>query len=334
VSTLANAGRTTVVLVARPDAAALAEAERTRGELAELGISNLHLVVNGLFAAHAAGDRIATALEQRGREALASMPTGFGTLSRSEVPLRPWAPLGVEHVRALLNGHDVLMPMAPFAHGPAADDAVSLAVLVDELARTGHGVILTMGKGGVGKTTIAAALAAELARQGFPVHLTTTDPAAHVAAAMGDVTPGVRVSRIDAVRETAAYADEVLTAAAGLDARGLALLEEDLRSPCTEEVAVFRAFARVVAEGEHGFVVVDTAPTGHTLLLLDAAQAYHRQVERTQGTLPESVRLLLPRLRDSAYARVVLVTLPEATPVHEAMALRDDLRRAGIAPVA
>ncbi len=147
-------------------------------------------------------------------------------------------------------------------------------------------------------------------------------------------TPGVRVSRIDAVHETAAYADEVLGAAAGLDARGRALLEEDLRSPCTEEVAVFRAFARAVAEGEHGFVVVDTAPTGHTLLLLDAAQAYHRQVERTQGTLPDSVRHLLPRLRDPAFARVVLVTLAEATPVHEAMALQDDLRRAGIAPFA
>jgi len=333
-STLADPGQTTVVLVARPDAAALTEADRTRGELAELGIRNLHLVVNGVFVAHAAGDRIATALEARGREALASIPAGLGALSTSEVPLRPWAPLGVANVRALLNGHDAPMRMPVVTQGSATNGALSLAGLVDELARAGHGVILTMGKGGVGKTTIAAAVAAELARRGFPVHLTTTDPAAHVAAAMGDVTPGVQVSRIDAVRETAAYADEVLAAAAGLDARGRALLEEDLRSPCTEEVAVFRAFARVVAEGEHGFVVVDTAPTGHTLLLLDAAQAYHKQVERTQGTLPESVRLLLPRLRDPAYARVVLVTLPEATPVHEAMALQDDLSRAGIAPYA
>jgi arsenite-transporting ATPase len=333
-STLSDAGQTTVVLVARPDAAALAEADRTRGELAELGIHNLHLVVNGLFMAHAAGDRIAAALEQRGHEALASMPTGLLALSRSEVPLRPWAPIGVAHVRALLNGHEPRTSVAPMVPGPSADGAVSLPVLADELARAGRGVILTMGKGGVGKTTIAAALAAELARMGFPVHLTTTDPAAHVAAAMGETTPGVRVSRIDAAFETAAYADEVLSAAAGLDDRARDLLAEDLRSPCTEEVAVFRAFARAVAEGEHGFVVVDTAPTGHTLLLLDAAQAYHRQVERTQGTLPESVRFLLPRLRDPEFARVVLVTLPEATPVHEAIALQDDLRRAGIAPFA
>ena len=333
-STLADAGQTTVVLVAQPDTAALTEAERTRGELADLGVRNLHLVVNGTFVAHAAGDSIAAALEQRGREALASMPAGLLALSRSEVPLRPWAPIGVEHVRALLNGHEVPSSGASSALDPAASGGLSLGVLADELARAGRGVILTMGKGGVGKTTIAAALAAELARRGFAVHLTTTDPAAHVAAAMGEAIPGVRVSRIDAVYETAAYAAEVLGAAAGLDERGRALLEEDLRSPCTEEVAVFRAFARVVAEGEYGFVVVDTAPTGHTLLLLDAAQAYHRQVERTQGTLPESVRLLLPRLRDPEFARVVLVTLPEATPVHEAMALQDDLQRAGIAPFA
>ena len=333
-STLADPGQTTVVLVVRPDAAALAEAERTRAELANLGLTNLHLVVNGLFVARGAGDSLAAALEARGREALAAMPSGLQALSRSDVPLRPWAPIGVAHLRALLDGHEPRTPLAPIAPPPSANGAVSLSVLADALARAGRGVILTMGKGGVGKTTIAAALAAELARRGFPVHLTTTDPAAHVAAAIGDATPGVHVSRIDSAYETAAYADEVLSAAAGLDDRARALLEEDLRSPCTEEVAVFRAFARVVAEGEYGFVVVDTAPTGHTLLLLDAAQAYHKQVARTQGTLPESVRLLLPRLRDPKFARVVMITLPEATPVHEAMALQEDLLRAGIAPFA
>jgi len=333
-ATLADAALTTVVLVARPDTAALTEAERTRGELADLGITNLHLVVNGTFVAHGPGDPIAAALEQRGVEAMASMPAGLRAISQSEVPLRPWAPLGVAYVRALLDGDQAMALTEPLSGGRASNGASSFTTLVNGLARAGRGVILTMGKGGVGKTTIAAALAAELARRGFPVHLTTTDPAAHVAAAMGDAVPGVRVSRIDAVYETAAYADEVLSAAAGLDDRARALLEEDLRSPCTEEVAVFRAFARAVGEGEHGFVVVDTAPTGHTLLLLDAAQAYHRQVERTQGTLPEHVRLLLPRLRDPEFARVVLVTLAEATPVHEAMALQDDLRRAGITPFA
>jgi arsenite-transporting ATPase len=192
-----------------------------------------------------------------------------------------------------------------------------------------------MGKGGVGKTTTAAAIAVELAARGHEVLLSTTDPAAHVAEAIGGAVPHLRVTRIDPVAETRAYSDEVISASAPtLDARGRDLLEEDLRSPCTEEIAVFRAFAQAVAQGEDGFVILDTAPTGHTLLLLDAAEAYHREVSRTQGAVPKSVRQLLPRLRDPEFTRVLLVTLPEATPVHEAAQLQDDLRRAGIEPFA
>jgi arsenite-transporting ATPase len=220
------------------------------------------------------------------------------------------------------------------ASPPAQLAATEIDALVGELEREGRGVIMTMGKGGVGKTTVAASIARALARRGHVVHLTTTDPAAHVADALGAVER-VRVSRIDPERETRAYADEVLrTAGAGLDAAGRALLEEDLRSPCTEEIAVFRAFARVVDEGERGFVVIDTAPTGHTLLLLDAAESYHREVLRTAGAAPEEVRRLLPRLRDPRFTKILLVTLPEATPVHEAAALQRDLARADIRPFA
>ena len=196
-------------------------------------------------------------------------------------------------------------------------------------------IAVTGGKGGVGKTTVAVNIALELARRGHKVHLTTTDPAAHVAEALGDDVAGVRVSRIDPAAETRAYSEQVLaTAGANLDSAGRALLEEDLRSPCTEEIAVFRAFARVVDEGAHGFVVIDTAPTGHTLLLLDAAESYHREVLRTASSAPEDVQRLLPRLRDPAFTKILLVTLPEATPVHEAAALQRDLLRAQIRPFA
>jgi arsenite-transporting ATPase len=209
----------------------------------------------------------------------------------------------------------------------------TLAALVDDVAKTERGVVMTVGKGGVGKTTIAAAIATELARRRFHVHLSTTDPAAHVAAATGEQIPGLRVSRIDPVAETRAYVGQVMsTAGRNLDANGRALLEEDLRSPCTEEVAVFRAFARIVAEGEDGFVVLDTAPTGHTILLLDATEAYHREVARNASDMPEEVRELLPRLRDGDFTRIVVVTVPEPTPVHEAADLQSDLRRAGIEP--
>jgi arsenite-transporting ATPase len=220
-----------------------------------------------------------------------------------------------------------------------------LGSLIDDIAASGRGVVMTMGKGGVGKTTVAAAIAVELARRGHRVHLSTTDPAAHVAGAIaaGDIgtgmagLAGLSIGRIDPAAEVARYTEEVLARAAGdLDAAGRALLEEDLRSPCTEEIAVFRAFAQAVHGGQEGFVVLDTAPTGHTLLLLDAAEAYHREVLRTQGKtageMPESVTELLPRLRDPAYTRILIVTLAEATPVHEAESLQADLARAGIRP--
>jgi len=210
----------------------------------------------------------------------------------------------------------------------------SLAELVDSLAQAGHGVVMTMGKGGVGKTTMAAAIATELARRGLKVHLSTTDPAAHVAAAAGQLT-GLQVNRIDPRAETRAYVEEVMASTGkDLDANGRALLEEDLHSPCTEEIAVFRAFARTVAQGEDAFVVLDTAPTGHTLLLLDASESYHREVERKASDLPDEVRQLLPRLRDGRFTRVLIVTTPETTPVHEAAALQKDLRRAQIEPFA
>jgi arsenite-transporting ATPase len=331
---LRDPARTTVVLVSRPDASALAEAERTRGELETLGVSNQRLVVNAVFTATEPGDPIARALEARGREVLSHMPRQLAALPRLEVPLLAWAPLGVEALRAVFGAR----PQAPSTQALCTtaplDGLPSLASLVDELAAHACGVVLTMGKGGVGKTTIAAVIALELARRGLDVHLSTTDPAAHLEITLAGDTTGLVVTRIDPVAETQAYAAEVLGGAAAIDPGARAVLEEDLRSPCTEEIAVFRAFARIVAQGAHRTVVLDTAPTGHTLLLLDAAEAHHREVARTRGEVPDEVRALLPRLRDPHFTRVLLVTLPEATPVHEAAALQDDLRRAGIEPFA
>ena len=246
------------------------------------------------------------------------MPAGLRELECFEVPSLDFAPIGARNLRRV--GRPEFERLGP---------------LVAELEKAGHGVILTMGKGGVGKTTIAAAIAVALAERGHAVRLSTTDPAAHIAAAVRDAVPGLRVSRIDPKAETRKYSEAVVAqSAAGLDANGIALLEEDLRSPCTEEIAVFRAFAEEVAGGGDGFVILDTAPTGHTLLLLDAAEAYHREVSRNASEMPEAVRYLLPRLRDPLFTRVLLVALPEATPVHEAARLQEDLRRAGIEPYA
>lgn len=333
VKRLANAQETTIVLVARADASALREAERTRGELRDLGMENQTLIINGLFCADALGDPVAQAMSVRASEALANMPAALKRLPRSVIPFLPRGTVGLAALRAL--AHPETAPPPSVVATPQTDLPPALGALVEDLAAAGHGVVMTVGKGGVGKTTVAAAIALALAKQGHKVVLSTTDPAAHLAATIDGAVPGLTVTRIDPAQEVRRYTQEVLAKAGPrLDAAGRALLEEDLRSPCTEEIAVFRAFAHTVEQGREGYVVLDTAPTGHTILLLDAAEAYHRDVMRTQGDMPDAVRRLLPRLRDPAYTRVLVVTLPEATPVHEAERLTGDLTRAGITPYA
>ncbi len=348
VEALSDAASTTVVLVARPDVSALREAARAGNELRALGIANQRLVVNGLLTGEIGDDLLAAAFAAQQRDALALMPAALGVLPRTTIPLIANDLTGLDALRLFGRAFDGAVDMTDIASTASVGETPTvprgfgtLDTLVAQLAADGHGVVMTMGKGGVGKTSLAASIAIALANAGHRVHLSTTDPAAHIAAAVGDhAMSSLTVSRIDPTVETALYAQEVLSAAdaaaaasGGLEPDERALLEEDLRSPCTEEIAVFRAFARTVEEAQDAFVVLDTAPTGHTLLLLDAAESYHREVARTAGShVPDSVRALLPRLRDVHYTKMLIVTLAEATPVHEASRLQDDLRRAGIEP--
>ncbi|MCC5845893.1 MAG: arsenical pump-driving ATPase [Verrucomicrobia bacterium] len=320
-----------IVLVTRAEDGALREADRAGRDLRAEGIASQYLVINGLFTADpSVSDPLADRFASRGREALARMTAELAALPRDTRPFTPGGLLGADSLRRFLNGE---LPESPPETDPALPEHASLGDLADQMAADGPGVIMTMGKGGVGKTTLAAAIARALALKGLPVHLSTTDPAAHIAETLGEPLPNLEVDRIDPREVTRKHIENVLaTAGASLDADSRALLEEELRSPCTEEVAVFNAFAETVARGRDQYVVLDTAPTGHTLLLLDASEAYHREVLRDQGELPESVKTLLPKLRDPKYTRVLLVTLPEATPVHEAERLQADLRRADIEP--
>ena len=332
---LGDPSRTMIVLVTRPDRGALREAARTSEELAALGLANQRLAVNGRFHASGSGDEIAAGLERDQTAALDGMPSVLSALPRDEFPLLGFDMVGIDALKALFSTGEIALPPTPALPAHALS-LPPISRLVDELATGSKGLIMVMGKGGVGKTTVAAAIAVGLAASGHPVHLTTTDPAAHVSLVVDGAMAGLTIDRIDPAAETERYIAKIMASQGkNLDDDGRALLLEDLASSCTEEVAVFHAFSRVVAEARTGFVVIDTAPTGHTLLLLDATGAYHRQMTRQiEPTAPGRMVTPLMRLQDPAYTKVILVALPETTPVSEAAMLQEDLRRASIEPFA
>jgi len=324
VETLANSELTSLILVTRPESSPLLEAERASVELADIGVKNQILVINGVMTSH--DDEISESLFEKQQNALSEVPETLKSLETYMVPLRGYNITGIENLRSLLVKDNLVMN----------NDAIkstsipALKDVIDDICKSNKKVIFTMGKGGVGKTTIAAAIALGLAQKGKKVHLTTTDPAAHLKYVISEGS-GISMSHIDEKAELKKYQEEVRSnAAETMSAEDLAYVEEDLRSPCTQEIAVFRAFAEVVDKANNEIVVIDTAPTGHTLLLLESTQSYNQEIKRSKGDIPDSAKKLLPRLHNSEETEVVIVTLPEATPVYEAMRLEDDLKRAGI----
>ncbi len=324
VETLSNKDMTTLILVSRPEKEPLKEAERASQELQDLGVNNQILVINGILQSY--DDIVSQSLFDKQQKALESMPIGLKNFVTYEIPLRAYNITGIGNVRAFLHkdNNEISNEKINSSQIP------KLKNVIDDLYSSGKKIIFTMGKGGVGKTTIAAAIASGMAQKGVKVHLTTTDPAAHIKFVIEE-SNDITISRIDEEAELAKYKEEVLSKAREtMGEDDIAYVEEDLRSPCTQEIAVFRAFAQIVEKAKYEVVVIDTAPTGHTLLLLDSTQSYHREISRLQSDIPESVKNLLPKLRNADETEVLIITLAETTPVYEAMRLESDLRRAGI----
>lgn len=332
VKALSDAALTRLVLVARAQASTLKEVSHTHDELSAIGLQHQHLAINGVLPPFAGeDDPLAQSILVREEKALQAMPDNLANLPRSQLYLKPFNLVGLEALRELFTQRKA----APALPDTTLNvlDLPKLSSLVDELSQTGNGLVMTMGKGGVGKTTIAASVAVSLAKRGHKVHLTTSDPAAHLSYTLDGSLPNLQVSRIDPKVETERYRRFVLeNQGKGLDAEGLAVLEEDLRSPCTEEIAVFQAFSRIIKEADDHFVIMDTAPTGHTLLLLDATGAYHREMVRQMGQTHDNLLTPMMLLQDPEKTKVIIVTLAETTPVLEAANLQQDLRRAEIEP--
>jgi arsenite/tail-anchored protein-transporting ATPase len=333
VTSLSDPEQTTLFLVSRPDSSALKEAARASQELGAIGINYQCLLINGVLQHHVGDDLISKAYWEKQQKALSNVPEKLKQHPIFEIPLVPYSLTGIHSLRKFFTQ---IEKQEDISTNFVRDDfnLPQFSDVVNDLERRNLNVIFTMGKGGVGKTTVASAIATGLAEKGHKVHLTTTDPAAHLTYIFGNKTiKNITISRIDPKVEVEYYRKEVLSKVAdGLDNHAIDYIKEDLESPCTEEIAIFRAFAEVVAKSKNEIVVIDTAPTGHTLLLLDATQTYHKELERTTGEVPDSVKELLPRLRNRAETEVVIVTLPEATPVFEAMRLQEDLKRADINP--
>ena len=325
VNTLIDKEKTTLILVSRPEDTPLKEAERASEELQELGVNNQMLIINGVLQEY--DDNISTAIYNKQQKALNKIPKKLRNIETFEIPLRPYNITGLENVRALLKEN----------HVQCSEDVLNVSSLkklndiIDDLYENNKKIIFTMGKGGVGKTTIAAAIALGLSKKGKKVHLTTTDPAGHLKFVL-DESFEITLSNIDEKEELEKYKKEVVDKARenNMTDEDIEYIEEDLRSPCTQEIAVFRAFAEIVKKSDDEIVVIDTAPTGHTLLLLESTESYNKEISRSKGDIPESVIELLPKLKDKRHTEVVIVTLGEATPVYEAIRLKEDLDRAEI----
>lgn len=337
IKALKNPEKTMLVMVSRAEEMSFKEANRASLELRELGLTNQHLIINGLFESDS-GDEVAQAFDLKSKQAMEKIPTELKELPTTKVPFRPSGVMGLNSLKSVCCNaqDDSFLDEAHIFEAKSKDVLKKLdkwSDFISDIEAQGHGVVMTMGKGGVGKTTMAAMIATELAKRGHKVLLSTTDPAAHVADSVGIGLSNLHVEKIDPEVETEKYVNGILEKNRGkISASDLELLEEELRSPCIEEIAVFQAFAKTVAKGHDQFIVLDTAPTGHTLLLLDSTEAYHREVAKSADDLPDEVKQLLPRIRDPKFTKILIVALPEATPTHEAEALQTDLKRAGIEP--
>lgn len=335
---LCDSKQTTLYLIARPDNNSIKEAKRAYLELLEIGIKKQHLIINGLFKSSNKSDLIANSIQNKQEEMLNKLPKELKNIDTSYVGLKAFNTVGINALRLLLTNENFIKEDTQKDLSKSNEKSLEnisfdlIDKLIEELNRNKKGLILVMGKGGVGKSTIAKILANKLSNLGNHVHFSTTDPASDLDYMLENTNGNMIIDKIDPKIETEKYINHVLnTKGKNYNEEQKKLLIEDLQSPCTEEVAVFHAFSGLIREAARKFVIVDTAPTGHTLLLMDQTGAYHKEIVRnTETDMIDKIKTPFMRLQDPEFTKIILVSLAEHTPVSEAAQLQNDLKRAGI----
>jgi arsenite-transporting ATPase len=349
----------TFTFVLHPEAIAIKETKRAIAELGKLGIHTHQLIVNSIIPVEETGNQLfaARSLMQQGylRQIAAELP-----LPTRRMALLPGEIKGVERLRAVgrlfFDGQaEKVAASAPLRSGRQTVLATSQLGIMERLVPNGHNrTVFFAGKGGVGKTVASCTTAVWLARQGYRTLLLTTDPAAHLGDVLGvpvgdtpapvPGVPNLWAAKIDPKVAAEAYKARILEDARrrGRPPEALSVMAEELDSPCTEEMAAFDRFIDYASQKDWPVIVFDTAPTGHTLRLLELPVDWSQQLDikifaSVDSSAADDVAKarfgeVIAMMRDPERSTFAFVMYPEATPILEAGRAVDELRTVGIEP--
>ena len=356
---LRNASFSTFVFVLHPEAIAIRETRRAIGELKKLGINNFRLIVNGIIQADDAEDPLFAARAEMQADYLVQIKREFA-MPQKRMILLPGEIMGVEGLREVgrifFDGEKARLDSDAADEKTVGEDfASSFDDIRSRIQPNGHRrTLFFAGKGGVGKTVASCVTAVWLAQQGYKTLLLTTDPAAHlgdvldtpvgdeIAAVAGQ--PDLWAVKIDPKTAAETYKARILEDARkrGRPESAIAVMEEELNSPCTEEMAAFDKFIEYASQPDWQAVVFDTAPTGHTLRLLELPIDWSKQIDvkvfasvdasAADDVAKKRFAQVIDMMRDQEQSTFAFVMYPEATPILEAWRAARELETVGIRP--
>lgn len=351
--------QTTFTFVLHPEAISIKETRRAIGELSKLGIHNFRLIINGIIPAEGVQNTLFAARAQMQAIYLAQIekelpyPKQKMTLLSGEIK-------GVQRLsqvaKIFFDGSAAAKTFkAETVGAPALSVVTPLADVRARLQPNGHQrTVFFAGKGGVGKTVASCITAVWLAQQGYKTLLLTTDPAAHLGdvldSPVGDEIapvagqPNLWAVNIDPKAAAETYKARILEDARrrGRPESAIAVMEEELNSPCTEEMAAFDKFIEYASLDEWQAVIFDTAPTGHTLRLLELPVDWSKQLDvkifasvdasAADDVAKQRFAKVIDMMRDPQQSTFAFVMYPEATPILEAWRAARELGTVGIQP--